>query len=102
VNGVLLRLSLAAGTIVALASFFLAILRGTSVSGAVSRASIAMLIATVTVALFFRCFTTILYRFVAQRIAEESAAEGGEESAEEQKQEGAAPDRPPPGKHDET
>jgi hypothetical protein len=72
-TAVLLRLSFAAGTVLALAAFILGLLGGASLAVALYRAAVVLVTGSMLVAVFFRRFTLVLYNFVAQRMAEESS-----------------------------
>jgi len=92
VNGVLLRLSLAAGAVLGLVAFVLGMLGGVSAGVAMYRALVVLLGTTVVVAFFFRRFTMVLYRFVAERMAEGSGM--GTDTESEQATLGSPADRP--------
>ena len=74
---VLLRLSVVAGAVVSIVAFLIGLAGGASVWVALWRAAIVLVVSTLAVVIFFRWFTTVLYRFVAERMAEQAAATRG-------------------------
>jgi hypothetical protein len=74
VSLVFLRLSVVVGIVLAVAAFLLGLAGGASAWVALCRAALVMVLGTLAVVVFIRRFTAVLYRFVADRMAEQAAA----------------------------
>ena len=85
-NTILGNISIAIGGILFVIVLVIGFARGVPILVAVFRASIVMCISSAVVAVFFRFFSSVLYKFVAEKVQEnkrvKEAAEREKESSE--------------------
>ncbi len=67
-SGILGQLSIAVGGLLFVVVMIITVASGVPLLTAIFRASIVMCVSSVTVALFLRFFTSLVYRFVAEQV----------------------------------
>ncbi|HBA85811.1 MAG TPA: hypothetical protein DCZ95_17140 [Verrucomicrobia bacterium] len=82
-SSILGQLAVAIGGLVFILSMLLSWMNGVPLLNAILRAVVAMCVVSMIMAFFFRFFTAILYRFVAERLREQTAAKGKEPKGKE-------------------
>jgi DNA integrity scanning protein DisA with diadenylate cyclase activity len=82
-SSILGQLAVAIGGLVFILSLIFSWINGVPLIAAILRAMVAMCVASMIMAFFFRFFTAILYRFVAERIQEQNAVKEKEPKGKE-------------------
>ena len=84
-SSILGQLSVALGGLVFIIALLMALSNGVPLLPAILRAFAVMCVTSMICALFFRYFTSVLYRFVADRLREQKAATPPPEEQNKQK-----------------
>jgi ABC-type dipeptide/oligopeptide/nickel transport system permease subunit len=77
-SAVLIQISVAIGGVAFLISLAVGLIAGVTMLTAIYRSVIVMMMTTLIVALFFRFFTSVLYRFVKEKVVERTQENGKE------------------------
>ena len=94
-SSILGQLAVAIGGLVFIISLILSWLNGVPLLHAILRSVVAMCVSSMIVAIFFRYFTAILYRFVAERLKEQAPPAAAPQGKESQGKEKTAPNSTP-------
>ena len=82
-SSILGQLAVAIGGLVFILSMALALSNGVPMLTSILRSTVAMCITSMIMAFFFRFFTSILYKFVAERLKEQTKTPAKEEKGKE-------------------
>ena len=75
-SAVLAQLSVAIGFLLMVIVLIVTTTRGVPITVALFRALVVMCVSSVVMALFFRFFTSVLYRFLAEKVMEQRSRKG--------------------------
>ncbi len=81
-SAVLVNLAMVAGFVLGVFSLLVGLLRGVPVWSALFRSAIVLAVGTIVVMAFFRYFSVVLFRFLAEKLKEHREREAGREPEE--------------------